>query len=1049
MPYDASLGLRFDCIFCEKPQKPSPQDYLTESSLNLVTETRDAQLSMSKLIDAAYRDDQVLLVEAGTGVGKCHARGQGVLMYDGTLRNVEHVEQGDRLMGPDSRPRNVLSVSQGHGKMYDVIPTKGEPWRVNGEHILTVVFTDTHEELEVSVNDYLQWVNKRKHRAKLFRAPVTFKAATAPLPLDPYVLGLLLGDGCLGGKTDYGILFTTADPELSDAVRAYIETLGMRLVTRGTKSGCVCYRLSGTPKHPNPVAEALKKLGLYGHLGSTKFIPRAYKTGSFKDRLAILAGLMDSDGSLVKSKTGYDFVSQSKRLADDTAFVARSLGLAAYTKPCEKRDQHGNGGTYYRVGISGDCNQVPCLLPRKQASPRKQKKNVLRTGFRIEPVDQMEDYYGFTLDRDARFLLDDFTVTHNSFAYLLPAIISGQRTVITTAKKSLQSQLIEKDLPYLKKVLRAGGYNFDFAAAYGKGNFACLKKVKKEYKKAKFAAQWAWFFDNSKHARWEEEKTAYARYVGNGGKRSVKLPVAASKYNAEDCSGSECKHFKECGYIDARNEMLEADIVVANHWLVGFHLRLQRDMPNFQLLGNVDYLIVDEAHKIEDGIRAAFTYELRENALQGIIEGYEEMFNYLPASEQARLGSLELPRKRELKKAWRGMFRKVLSHTDENITADMFGPEGAELLTKVDETLKILGSPTHIQNHVGCSFSAATALSHMGPGSDGVDKYKGLALDEAMFTMWFHLQITKRRVQGISDAMSAVYNEADNRVSYLENKGKYSAICVAPIDIAPFMHSAHENIKSTMYVSATLAVNNSMKVFKNRTGVSKHDPSKVVASQFGSAFNMDKQALMYLSTQVPLASYKDDAREVYRSALAEEIFTLTHAMQGNTFVLFTARAEMEDVYEQLEMRTHHPILMQRDTSAAALLTRYRQTPSAILFGLKSFWEGVDVPGRKLSQVIITKLPFPGRSDPVTEARRGRAGDQWFQQVDLPDMILDLRQGVGRLIRTQKDVGVVSILDQRLNTKRYKTKVINSLGIKQVTNSQERVVRALKTLAARP
>ena len=154
------------------------------------------------------------------------------------------------------------------------------------------------------------------------------------------------------------------------------------------------------------------------------------------------------------------------------------------------------------------------------------------------------------------------------------------------------------------------------------------------------------------------------------------------------------------------------------------------------------------------------------------------------------------------------------------------------------------------------------------------------------------------------------------------------------------------------------------------------------------------------------------------------------------------------VYEALNGHSQYPILMQDKVSAAELLDQYRQTDNAILFGLKSFWEGIDVPGDKLSLVIISKLPFPNRSDPVVEARRARAGNKWFMHVDLPDMILDLRQGVGRLIRSKQDRGVIAILDQRLLTKRYKSQVINSLGIKQVTSSDVRVLRALKALANR-
>jgi ATP-dependent DNA helicase DinG len=188
--------------------------------------------------------------------------------------------------------------------------------------------------------------------------------------------------------------------------------------------------------------------------------------------------------------------------------------------------------------------------------------------------------------------------------------------------------------------------------------------------------------------------------------------------------------------------------------------------------------------------------------------------------------------------------------------------------------------------------------------------------------------------------------------------------------------------------------------------------------------------------------------EEYREALAKEIYDLTYAIQGNALVLFTARDEMKDVYQQLKRKSSYPLLLQtKDKGTGELLQEYRDTDNAILFGLKSFWEGVDIPGTKLSLVIITKLPFPGRNDPIIAARRARAGDRWFPHVDLPDMIMDLRQGVGRLIRTKQDRGVIAILDQRLLTKRYKNQVLRSLGITRISKNREGILKSLRGLAA--
>lgn len=1020
MPYDAELGVKYDCLFCEGTQLLSATDYLEHTELSIVTELRPAQLTLTNLIDQTLHNEHVACIEAGTGLGKCHARGQGVLLYSGRIKKVEDIIVGDRLMGPDSRPRTVCSTNQGHGPMYDIVPVKGTSWRVNGAHVLTVVFTDTSEVVDVDVHTYLDWVAKKKHRAKLFRATVNFKPAHALLPLDPYTLGLLLGDGCLGGKSDYGILFTTGDSELAAAMREYTDTVGLRLVVRTANPNCTDYRLSGSPKHPNPASTALKKLGLYGTNSGTKFIPHRYKVSSKKHRLALLAGLIDTDGSLAGA--GFDYISKSKQLANDVAFLARSVGLAAYIRPCEKRDQNGQGGTYYRVGISGDCAVVPCRLPRKQAAPRRQKKNHLRTSFKVVPVTKEEDFFGFTLaGADARFLLDDFTVTHNSFSYLLPAILSGKRTLISTAKKSLQSQLLTKDLPYLQQKLKATQRSFTFAVAYGKSNYACMRAVKKATKKPEYHAVWDWFFTHAPSARWAEIQEALVIHRKTRTPRNMRLPVASKALSAQDCDTRTCAYKQECKYARDHIAMLAADVVVVNNWLLGYHLRLKREL-GFLLLGPADYLVVDEAHKIEDGIRTAFTHEIRDTALTRIIKDFENINS-----------TVSFPNKAKLERRWNALFRKVSAKTSTTL-----GDEGTFLEGEIDATLARFNAVL-IAKVLNCPPAKCQRII---AGKNLI----GFSPEES--SAWTEIVDVKQRLQTFSQALNVATNDA-NSVVYVEDIGTHKAIRIAPVSVAQYLTDAHNMFQSSIYLSATLAVFNKMDSFKRRTGIMALDQAKVVTSQVGSAFNLQTQAALYLSKNVPQASRdKGVKQEEYRAALAKEILTLTSANKGNALVLFTARDEMLDVYDRIKSRSQEPVLVQsQDTTPAEVLHEYRKTPNAVLLGLASFREGIDIQGKKLSLVIITKLPFPNRSDPIVAARHIRAGTKWFQHVDLPDMLLDLRQSVGRLIRTKTDRGLVAILDPRLRTKSYGNQVIDTLGFRTFTNLNS-AVATLKKLAAR-
>lgn len=341
----------------------------------------------------------------------CHRKGQKILMFDGTLIPVEQINVGDRLMGPDSTPRTVLSLHRGVQEMVEIIPTKGDPWVVNKDHMLTLVRQGrkklSGEVRDVTVAAYQEWSPYMRREFKLFRTGVIFDTQSEALPLEPYFLGTLLGDGSIGSCPG----LTTKDPEMVEEVYSQAQNFGLRVSPfPDPTSSATRYYLSGTCHHPNPIMMALRSVNLGGTSTATKFIPYEYKTASRESRLELLAGLIDTDGSL--SCGCYDLQSKSKVLAKDATFVARSLGFAAYLNQFQRTDTDGIQRIYYRVKISGEVSQIPVRLPHKKAPDRKQIKNVLRTGLKTRNLPP-EEYFGFTLDGDHRYLLDDFTVTHN------------------------------------------------------------------------------------------------------------------------------------------------------------------------------------------------------------------------------------------------------------------------------------------------------------------------------------------------------------------------------------------------------------------------------------------------------------------------------------------------------------------------------------------------------------------------------------------------------------------------------------------------------------
>jgi ATP-dependent DNA helicase DinG len=483
---------------------------------------------------------------------------------------------------------------------------------------------------------------------------------------------------------------------------------------------------------------------------------------------------------------------------------------------------------------------------------------------------------------------------------------------------------------------------------------------------------------------------------------------------AEECTGTECGHYKDgCEYIQAKRRIREAQVVITNHWLLGYHLRY----PEYQILGTAKRLVVDEAHKLEDGVRTAFSEELSEKSWRNFLKLYEAVLdepgvmNVLPEV---------LPGHAEMTEAWKKLFKATAITPNTLVHA-------TEVMDCVEGIKRTL---------IDLAGSAGYVIPSLIKADPEEKSDKTYIVNPS-------LSLLGDRFMEISKAVEALLktNEDSNLVAFLDVTPRDKILKVVPIELAdPYGKAVNRVFTSQVYLSATLAVNQNLDVFQRRLGISAHN-----TAVYGTAFDLDKQAILYLSNRVPQPTRDDKSVAAYREALTDEIGSLIGANGGNAFVLFTARDEMEHVYGELRYRHTKPIVMQDKRSAADTLRDFLNTPNATLFGLKSFWEGVDVAGDKLSLVILTKLPFPNQSDPIAVARRAKAGEKWFSHVDLPDMIFDLRQGVGRLIRTASDRGVLAILDSRIITKPYGQRVLNSLGFKRPTTNTVAVLRALNNL----
>ncbi|MDG6917434.1 MAG: AAA family ATPase [Nitrososphaerota archaeon] len=395
------------------------QEYLPHQIPHREAQLKKLELYFQGVAQNASKASQTVMI---TGPVGCHRKGQLVLMFDGSMKRVEDVVQGDLLMGPDSTPRRVLETIRGFGKMVEVRPTRGKPFVVSEDHILTVIQTRAKKSSrkpsedaegvikDIPISELLEFPKRLvgpKAVYKLVRTGVDFPKMPEG-PIDPHLLGVYLGDGA---STDGTANFTSNQKiAVTAGVQSEIYAPSVRQHPAGNaRQYMLAVERTGGQAPTATNARGLVALGLNMTSGSG-FIPPQYKLGSRETRLGVLAGLLDTDGRLARGC--FDFITKSMTLAEDVAFMSRSLGFYAHVGEKRFRGRSGRDGLYYRVGISGDLSRIPTRAQRKQAEQRKQK-SVLRTGFTLKPLGE-EEYFGFRVDSDQRYLLDDFTVTHNS-----------------------------------------------------------------------------------------------------------------------------------------------------------------------------------------------------------------------------------------------------------------------------------------------------------------------------------------------------------------------------------------------------------------------------------------------------------------------------------------------------------------------------------------------------------------------------------------------------------------------------------------------------------
>jgi len=584
------------------------------------------------------------------------------------------------------------------------------------------------------------------------------------------------------------------------------------------------------------------------------------------------------------------------------------------------------------------------------------------------------------LKNEQHALVEAGTGSGKSFAYLIPLIWHGSRAFVSTANKTLQNQLWEKDLPALKRITPK---KFTAALLKGRGNYVCQIRLEEMSRQLTLPGHGVSYGDLK--ARLKQTPSGDVEEMRIFGELRDALTV-----NWQDCLGPKCSRLSECYYELARLWAEEADLVVLNHALLAYLLML--DTP---FLRPRDVVVIDEAQEFEHYVV---------NALRLSLE-----YDQVPAltNDAVVLGNCEEGDRGRAVQTNHRLFTELNRRMDQ---------DGGWRVAAPQELPVALTVATHLKTLYGQLLSRYPPVPGAGEGNE-----ENLRHQRAM-------EWAVELANGVQTLGRAV---PDGEVRYLEQTWGTSELARVtlhqePVEVAEFLRTAlWEATRTVVCTTATLAVHQRFDYFCWQAGVPQEG---VYQRIFDSPFDFANQALLY--TPHGLYPQYGEGEGAYVDALADEVERLVNASRGRAFVLCTSTRRANQLFELLAPRLPYTSYCQGTAPRNELLDLFRNDAGgAVLFATKSFWEGVDVPGEALSLVIIDKLPFAPHRDPVIQHRQQRileAGGNPFYQYTLPEAILALKQGVGRLIRRETDRGVIAILDSRINTKRYGPQVIASL-----------------------
>jgi ATP-dependent DNA helicase DinG len=574
------------------------------------------------------------------------------------------------------------------------------------------------------------------------------------------------------------------------------------------------------------------------------------------------------------------------------------------------------------------------------------------------------------------FIAESGTGTGKTFAYLVPALLSGRRVLISTGTKNLQDQLYNRDLPLVRKAVGAA---LSTALLKGRANYLCLYRLELAELEGRFRSR-EQPAELARIRSWAgTTRSGDIAEVSGVQEQSAVWPLVTS--TVDNCLGAKCPRYDDCFVNRARREALTADVLVVNHHLFFADLVLREDGFG-QLLPGADAVIFDEAHQLPEVASNFF----------GINVGGQQLLALARDSvaEELREGSA---------------------------VADLM-PTAERLERLVADLRLTFGADTR-----RAAWSAVAGLPGLGAALreliDGLGRLT--ALLEAAAPAGDGLASCWRRAADLAERLAVFADRPPpDYVQWFETTARSFILKLTPIDTgAPFREHVGGSDKAWVFTSATLTINRTFTHFQSLLGLDEAE-----TGLWDSPFDFARQALLYVPQGMPPPMDPD-----YTRGVVDRAVPVLQASRGRAFLLFTSHRALREAADLLAARVDFPLLVQGQAPRSRLLARFRETEGAVLLGTASFWEGVDVRGEALSCVIIDKLPFAAPTDPVLQARAAAmeaAGRNPFMEYQLPSAVITLKQGVGRLIRDVNDRGALMICDPRLLSRGYGKVFLNSL-----------------------